>query len=111
LFCRHKTKGAHNEIGDYKNKGKVINIMQNEGERLTVIAGFDNSGVKPMFFKRLGEKEFKKVKKVNFVFALKEGRKHLMAFEVETAGASYELIYDQESVLWKLKQVFLQEGA
>jgi len=96
---------------EFKKQRKIINIMQNEGERLTVIAGFDSSGVKPMFFKRLNEKEFKKVKKVNFVFALKEGRKRLMAFEVETNGASYELIYDQESVLWKLKQVFLQEGA
>ncbi len=85
--------------------------MQNEEERLTVIAGFDNNGIKPMFFKRLNEKEFKKVKKVNFVFALREGRKRFMAFEVETAGASYELIYDQESILWKLKQVFLPEGA
>lgn len=84
--------------------------MQNTGERITVIAGFDSSGIKPMLFKRPNEKEFKKVKKVNFVFALREGRKKLMAFEVETAGASYELIYDQESVLWKLKQVFLPEG-
>lgn len=86
--------------------------MEGDAERLIVIAGFDNSGIKPMFFKKLNEKEFKKVKKVNFVFALREGRKRLMAFEVETVGASYELIYDQESILWKLKQVFLPaEGA
>jgi len=85
--------------------------MQNVGERLTVIAGFDRNGIKPMFFKGLNDRDFKKVKKVNFVFALREGRKKLMVFEVETDGASYELIYDQESILWKLKQVFLPEGA
>lgn len=84
--------------------------MQNNGEKLTVIAGFDSSGVKPMFFKQSSQKGFKKIKKVNFVFARREGRKHLMAFEVETDTASYEITFDQENLLWKLNQVFLPEA-
>lgn len=85
--------------------------MKNDDKRLTVVAGFDRGGIRPMFFKRPGEKEFKKVKRVNFVFSQKEGRKKLTVFEVETDGdTAYEIAYNQESVLWSLRQVFLPES-
>lgn len=74
------------------------------GQLVKVVATFDPAyKVRPVKFKWAGR--VVKVAEITYVWRSKEGRKEIFHFALTDGSALYELIYDTETLLWRLENL------
>lgn len=72
-----------------------------------VIAAFTKNKIIPLFFKWKSRRY--KVKKINLVHSVREGRNKLYFFSVSDAVNYFKLCFDTEKGNWKLLELYYEE--
>jgi hypothetical protein len=74
------------------------------GETISVIASFSQSHrIKPVRFNWSGK--LFEIKEITYTWNTKEGKKNIYHFSVTDGRSLYELIFDADSLIWRLENL------
>jgi hypothetical protein len=74
------------------------------GETISVIASFGRSHrIKPVRFNWSGR--LFEIKEITYAWKTKEGKKNIYHFSVTDGRSLYELIFDMDSLIWRLENL------
>ena len=74
------------------------------GETISVIASFGRSHrIKPVRFNWSGK--LFEIKEITYTWKTKEGKKNIYHFSVTDGRSLYELVFDADSLIWRLENL------